>query len=483
MWGCQTSPRGGSAASVSQAVAVRLDGSVEEWPADAACVADADYVYVRFTVKDEEFTLQHAPSTLAVYLDLDSNAETGVQAEAPSPDARGADMVIEFSPRSGGAEPGQGVAVYAVGPDGTRRVVRHADVDLSFAPTYAAPWYEVRVSRHPAATCALAGPMAGSVAVRGMVAYFDEGGSASRYSDGFVAALPVASPGGPVDVDVPARGAGDLRIVSWNVQKSSPVEHPDAFARVLKCLDPDVVLLQEWDKGDARAIEAWFTAFVPSGSGWQVVKSEDGDVAIASRYPLSKAGAVARATGDDRPVRFVAAVTTTPHGDVLAATTHLKCCGSKGSAEDTRRLVEARAIDEAVRGAQGLPSVRVLGGDLNLVGTRLPLDAIGAELDSDGSDLEIADPVVLGDTALYTWSDDASEFTPGRLDFVLWSGASAGVTRQFVLDTSRLSAKALLRAGLREADTRASDHLPVVVDLAMPATAVVGDQGAGESGK
>ena len=38
-------------------------------------------------------------------------------------------------------------------------------------------------------------------------------------------------------------------------------------------------------------------------------------------------------------------------------------------------------------------------------------------------------------------------------------------TSQFVVDTSRFSAKALAKMGLDAGDTAASDHLPVVVDL------------------
>ena len=111
------------------------------------------------------------------------------------------------------------------------------------------------------------------------------------------------------------------------------------------------------------------------------------------------------------------------------------------------------------------PIVRVICGDMNLVGSRPPLDILRANLDADGSDLSIAEPFVLGDRSQYTWSDYKTTFTPGRLDYVLYSDSTAQVYQSFVLDTSRLNEETLARAGLNRTDTDASDHKPVVVDL------------------
>jgi endonuclease/exonuclease/phosphatase family metal-dependent hydrolase len=109
--------------------------------------------------------------------------------------------------------------------------------------------------------------------------------------------------------------------------------------------------------------------------------------------------------------------------------------------------------------------VRLIAGDFNLVGTRTPLDAMRAGLDADGSELAVAQTDVLGDHALYTWSDHKTEFPDGRLDYLIYSDASADAANAFVLDTRRLSDRTLAKLGLDRTDTGASDHLPVVVDL------------------
>jgi endonuclease/exonuclease/phosphatase family metal-dependent hydrolase len=146
---------------------------------------------------------------------------------------------------------------------------------------------------------------------------------------------------------------------------------------------------------------------------------------------------------------------------------HLKCCGTAGSAEDKTRMAQAAKINETWRSALARDGskVRVLGGDLNLVGSRAPLETLLAGLDSDGSALAVANPQILGDAAELTWRDGKTEFPPGRLDYIAYSGATAEVAQAFVVDTGRFSAKALASMGLDSDDTGASDHLPVVVDL------------------
>ena len=111
------------------------------------------------------------------------------------------------------------------------------------------------------------------------------------------------------------------------------------------------------------------------------------------------------------------------------------------------------------------PCVRVVGGDLNLVGSREPLGILASRLDGDGGALEIADAPVLGDAAAYTWTQAWSRFSPGRLDWLL-HGRDVRTVRAFVLDAHRLDDATLAAAGVERGDTSVSDHLPLVLDLA-----------------
>jgi len=194
------------------------------------------------------------------------------------------------------------------------------------------------------------------------------------------------------------------------------------------------------------------------GSGW--------GVAIVSKYPMRALGPeTIDDPASDHPVRAVGAVVQTPEGDVAVTSVHLKCCGTKSSAEDSQRVIQAELINRAMDAAyaDAGAGVRVIAGDFNLVGVRGPLDSMRAGLAPDGSDLSVARTETLGANALYTWWEAGNRFPPGRLDYLLYGGARA--VNAFTLDTARLSDAALARLGLYRDDSRASDHLPMVVDL------------------
>jgi len=109
----------------------------------------------------------------------------------------------------------------------------------------------------------------------------------------------------------------------------------------------------------------------------------------------------------------------------------------------------------------------VIGGDMNLVGGRAPLDVIASGTDVDGSDLAIAAPLQLDGRSTVTWSDAGTPFVPGRLDYLLYADGRLELVGTFVLDTAKLAPKWLKAHDLRESDTmEVSDHFPVVLDLA-----------------
>lgn len=453
------------------ATSVVLDGNLDEWPAYTSALADADYVYFRVGFDGEEVTLQAAPETLVLQLDVDGSSETGRTTDNPTATGlMGIDLEVWFSPQDTADSSGHGASVRVVDPSGQYAEVSHADIDLCFAPTYAAEWFECRISRHLSAIEGLPRPgLEGSGPVRGAFILRDRADQVVGWSDPFVLALPPAGAGAPVaDVEIPEREPGTIRVMSYNVLKGSPMRDSDRFARIIDAVDPDVLLVQEWDDVDASALEGWFTALVPSPTPWEARTDEGMGVAIISPHPLTPLGPDRLdVAGSSHPVRFVGAMANTPGGDIAVGSIHLKCCGSKDSPEDKMRLTQAAAINAALHEAlaSSKTPLRVFGGDLNLVGSRPPLDTLRAGLDVDGSDLAVAQPMVLGDASQYTWTERDNAFTPGRLDYLVCGDARAEIVHAFVLDTARLSDAALARMGLDRDDSLASDHRPIVVDI------------------
>lgn len=464
-----------TAAATPEEVSVVIDGDTSEWPAALAAVADEHYLYLRFSVADEQFTLQSASRSVSVWIDCDANASTGSTVKGRD-EAIGADLQVLFSP---GGRPG--VKLLALDSTGGSRELNAADYDLLFAPTYASSWYELRICRTPDDTSSL--PATGLLApgrVKGFASVLDANGLVAAASDTFTLETEGTCAGGRrlTAEAPPAAPEGGMRVLSWNIEQSKPVESPAPFARVIKAIKPDVVLMQEWDKGDAAEVDAWFEQHV--GGSWHVRKApgtmaNGGGVLVASRYefvpgesqPVECTFRNDANTPETKPVRFVDATLNTPLGPVQVGSMHLKSRGTKDSVEDRRRMAEARAINAAfARNATAAAAPRrLMSGDLNLVGSRPPLDILRAGLDADGSDLTPAAAMVHGDLAFYTWKDDKTAFSPGRLDWIVYSDSNLKQQDAFVLDASRLDPSVLKTLGIERGDTATADHLPMVLDL------------------
>lgn len=445
-----------------------LDGRTDEWPQDAAALADADYLYFRLALPDE-VTLQASSEPVTLLVDLDSDRATGWTPDAPR-DASpfGFDLGVHFSPRDGRG----GVSAYALEPGGAHTPIPADQVGLRVAPTHAASTFEVRLARRINAGAPLAALLASPGRAAAMILLQDQSGATVGWSDPETFVRPAAASHPPrANRTIPPKPKGALRVVSWNVRKSGPMTNAGPFSRVLQALNPDIVLIQEWDAADAPTLQAWFTAVVSGEHTWSARTSSGPGVAIVAPSPVSGIGPGRLSVGGEGSaedaVRWVAGVVQTPLGDVAVASVHLACCGGAGTPEDQRRQAEAAVINAAMREAYGETTalVRVIAGDLNLVGSRAVLDTLRAGLDVDASDLEAVDALCLGDPASDTWADPATPFTPARLDYTLVGDSTVEVVQAFVLDTTRLGEVALARMGLDAGDTAASDHRPVVVDL------------------
>jgi len=327
-------------------------------------------------------------SAMAIYIDADGDPDTGRPIAEPAVlGGLGADIEVIFSPRESDApRVGSGVMFRVQMPDGTARVVSHERLGFSFTPTHAAEWYEARIARSSIEELGLDIRGLGSTGrVAGVVVMYDGRGEVDGWADPFEIAAPSASSLEPQDVRVPTKPNDAVRVLAYNVERGNPLQAPEPFARIIRVLDPDVLLFQEWDdeSADGSALQAWLTAHVDDSVEWQVLKGEAWGVAVASKHPLSGLTPmdVPNPVNARNALRFVGGLVQTPHGPLAVGSTHLKCCGTKGSREDRQRTAEATVIAEMLAAAldEGPGSEAwgvVIGGDMNLVGSRPPLDAI-----------------------------------------------------------------------------------------------------------
>ena len=471
-------------ASVPAAAApIVIDGRFDDWadvalalddPADAPG-APVDFGELRVT-HDDRFVhllidvtravnVQRLNGRIDILFDVDADENTG----RPVHGMPGVDLIVELSPRDpqNPDRAGRGAAIAF--PHGDRKRLSPYLIGLTFAPTYASDAFELRMER--GATFPGVSALFESDSFRGRLVYLDRNDAVLDDTRVFAYDL---TPVDPVPssrrIDPLRRPAGThLRVMTWNIGIGGLRSNPASFERILHALDPDVILLQELTEDDdpqrlAALLTAWITV---GGDRWTVLRGSGGGrlrCAVASRLKLSRYAALdplPMPDRADRSVRVMGAELTLFGHRLLMVSAHLRCCGGAGSFEDRTRIVEADAIRRAI--AEAVASGRfdgvIVGGDLNLVGSRWPLDVLA-------ENLQVVEPLQIGGRSNTTWWDNHQPFLPGRLDFVLVTKASLSVRRSFVLDTRLLKKRWLLRHGLRTADTvGASDHLPVVVDL------------------
>ncbi|MHC5007071.1 MAG: endonuclease/exonuclease/phosphatase family protein [Planctomycetota bacterium] len=468
-----------------------IDGRFDDWSSVAIAVADPadapeagiDFREVRVTHDDRfvhllvdlerEVNIQHLSGTARLLLDTDGNVRTGETVGGLD----GVDAVVELTPPDpeGRGRHGRGVGLRVIGVDEPRSPY---DIGFTFGPTYAGRSFEMRMDRRAVVAGLPRFLVGGHFSAR--LEFADLRGNVADTTDPFTHEL---SPVDPVPVnqrsDPLARPArADLRIVSWNVNFGGLLRRPQRFGRILRALDPDVILLQEL-REDATPLQLvefarrWVPGIGPRRSGLNALLGAGGGdlrCAVVTRLDLDASRALHDVPFPDLPqwtIR-VAAAEVGAQRRLLVLSVHLRCCGWAGSFEDRTRQVEADALRRAVLNAQRASEAQgvIIAGDLNLVGSRRPLDLLAEGLDGDGSDLTVAGALQIDGRSNATWGDPDLPFVPGRLDYLLYADTSLEQINAFVLDTQDLEPQWLQRHELGADDTAsASDHLPLVVDL------------------
>ncbi len=498
---------------------VVTDGRFDEWdtvpaavidsadaPADAAVdlgavqvLDDPHYLYLAIDF-GRMVNAQAMRGTVRVLFDADGKRRTGVVVRG----LRGTDFILELSRRddpSKGAY-GAGVGVRVVNRDVLSPIRPGYIVDALIAPTHSSTRFEIRVRRG----IALDGgpPLFAGSTVRMRLIFEDSEGV--RDETETFAYHPrtdveaVMTDSSMIDL---GRATGAFRVVQWNVADARIFASPDPFLRILAALQPDVVLLDEvFGTVSPSELERFFESPPLGGLGeWRFIMSRTGGrqkTVVASRLPIAReerlstvnyaSGAIDRLEDSvadprlqrlfslerERGVPATGAWVSMTDGQIerptLFVPLDLQSGGYDGSGEDRLRELQAATIGERIADAltrrRGVSAV-VVGGDFNLVGSERPLNALRTKLANMDQAVEVAEPYRLTDRSQATWRGRPEDpFTPGRLDYVLFSSGQLEVDRAFVFDTDEIPQVLQTRLGLEATDSRqSSDHLPIVVDF------------------
>ncbi|MBK7407045.1 MAG: endonuclease/exonuclease/phosphatase family protein [Saprospirales bacterium] len=296
---------------------------------------DAQYLFLRIDL-NQDILLQENNS-LALYLDIDGQGETG--------DLAGAEIAFFFGDRRG-----------YIQHDGESIPIEYQALDLYIAPSTMGHSFEISISwtAHPWLK------KLGFGEHRLGVMLFDRREKEILcYAHYFPTreARPIL-PLTTLDRADPSH----LRLVTHNVNKRH--FHPDkrdVFTRIYQALDPDILLLEEAYEGSAEEILDYFRPALNGAPDWYAYKAGEEATVVLSPFPAIQVVPLGNSAAyllDLRPAY---------EGELALVVLSMPCCRA-----DSARQAEADQIADYVRVWKdfqlkpGTPIV--LAGDANLVG-------------------------------------------------------------------------------------------------------------------
>jgi hypothetical protein len=102
-------------------------------------------------------------------------------------------------------------------------------------------------------------------------------------------------------------------------------------------------------------------------------------------------------------------------------------------------------------------------GDFNLVGSRTPLDMIIGKKVYGLKDWLI--PNLIGESVVTWRGGPRSSFSPGKLDYIVYSAKSLIPKNGFLTNSELLNRAERRQMKLSAADSKISDHLLITVDF------------------
>ena len=424
---------------------------------------DEDYLYLSFEITSEEI-LQD--SNVALWIDSDADSSTGI----PVGDM-GAELRWHFGDKVG-----------SFVHNGQTTTIRHRHIGIVNAPTVSGTRFEIAVRRD--AQPDDQNPLFTSDEIRVLLS---SGANETMPDDNAGVSYTFQQTQRERPAVSLARAPGtDFRIVSYNSQSSALFSsgRQPAYGRIFDALDPDFIGFSELYDGTAQdvvdvmnelhPIEGTWYAAKPAGPAWG-----GNDLVLASRYPIVASDAVvwSQSSGTRTGV-FLVDLRPDFDSDLLFFVSHPNCCEGTVNRQIQLDAMMAYLRDwkEDPATVPNTPFMHI--GDMNLVTyeyqrrTILDGEIVNTqyfpsfEPDWDGSSLQDLNPYVTGRPMSFTWYSELSDFSPGRLDYIIYSGATLESLNGFNLFTRALTQQELDSYGLWWNDTGvASDHLPMIGDF------------------
>ncbi len=400
-------------------------------------------------------------NSITLYIDTDNDSSTGIQLKGI-----GAELEYTFGARSG---------KFFIG--NSSYSITHADIGLVSIPTVTSSLFEIMIDT----TSVINGTeLFNGTEIK--IAFVDKITGGDQMPNGDVDLTVKLKPNEPqfkINYSIKKLDNDWVRIISYNSERDNLFEASlkDAYSRIFKALDPTVIGFQELYDHTAQETAALIEEFLPSAEGEQWYYNKQGrDIITISRFPIEQSFHI------EGNGAFLINLQEKYGKDLLFVNAHTPCCSNNDG-----RQKEIDAFMAFIRDAkkeEGVLTLKdktpiIIVGDMNMVGykqqqtTLINGDIVNTNIygekflpDWDSTYLIDSKSPTTNIPATFTWYNEGSSFAPGRLDYVVFTNSVIELKNNFVLFTNALPQDSLSKYNLLYNDvTRASDHLPHVVDF------------------
>ena len=445
---------------------------------------DEHYLFIRFDIADEVVLAED--NNITLYIDTDNNAFTGRSVYGV-----GAELEFTFGTRAG--------LVHLTAGD---QEILHKDIGLAYLPTVASNQFEIAIRKdvtilgqslftNPNVKILLI-----SNSTVGDRLPNEDGGVTYIFKNETLPELPQYS--------LQKQSSSYLRIMSYNPERvyvnNEPIdgifdpERVEHHRKIFQAIQPDIIGLVEMYTHTSQETAGEISTFIfPSPADQWYNSKITYDLMLLSKFPINEETAIP--VLDDVYESHAALLDLRPKfdTDLLVILAHPKCC----SGGDARRQAQVDAIMQFIKSIKdgvGPFTVEsqvpiIIMGDMNFVGLPSQRNTIitgdifdnehyGPDFtpDWDNTNFEDLKPYTTDAPMAFTSYNKESDYSPSRLDYMLYSGSVMEVKNSFALFTEEMSSTTLNEAALKyNTTTLASDHLPIVADFALPYVTMVGD--------
>jgi len=277
----------------------------------------------------------------------------------------------------------------------------------------------------------------------------------------------------------------------------------EAFGRILRAVQPDVICLQEINYLRSAQELGQFIGQAAGSSldeDWQIANVRD--TVIATRFGLQEAGYKLVTSLYPLDLQQAAALIDLPEAQYGSTDLYVICAHFRAGGERSDILLRSRQADVVMANLRDLKTPGgkldlepgtpiVILGDFNMYATDPAVHAgtlergdiynesiYGEDLQPDWDETPLADAQPSHNGLgfdFYTWRSESPVFPWGALDRIFYTDSALELGNTFILNTMLLSDEALDLLGLEAGDVVLDppsdfyDHLPLVVDFELAA--------------